>query len=78
MSKARMDGLRCTLLPITVIAENSTTKTHLTLSFEFTPKTGNVKAAKLLIELGANISAKHTYGKGPLHLAAWNGNHVNF
>ena len=78
MPKTRMDGLRCMALPITVTADNPTTKIHLTLSFEFTPKTGKVNAAKLLIELGANISAKHTYGKGPLHLAAWNGNHVNF
>ena len=78
MPKTRMDGLRCMALPITVTAENLTTKIHLTLSFEFTPKTGKVNAAKLLIELGANVNATNNNEETPLDRAAVNGNQVIF
>ena len=78
MPKTRMDGLRCMPLPITVIVENSTTKTHLTLSFEFTPKTGKVDNARVLIELGANVNAKNNNKETPLNRAAVNGNQVIF
>ena len=78
MPKTRMDGLRCMALPITVTAENLTTKIHLTLSFEFTPTIGKVDNARVLIELGANVSAKNNNEKTPLDRAAVNGNQVTF